>query len=109
MGINSVNLSGNLGSDPEIRYLDSGTQIASFSLAVNGYKKRQKTTIWVSCKAFNKTAELVGEYCSKGKTITVSGKLDEEKWQDQNGNSKSKFVVLVNDIQLPQFEQAEEF
>jgi single-strand DNA-binding protein len=102
MGINTATLSGNTGKDPEIKYLDSGTVIASFSLAVAGYdgKAKAKKTLWFNCKAFNKTAELIGEYVKKGQAITVSGQLDIEEWESNTGK-QSKVVLIVRDVQLP--------
>lgn len=102
MGINVCTLSGNVGNPPDIKYLDSGTVIASFSLAVQGWdgKKKEKKTLWFACKAFNKTAEAVGEYIKSGSPITVSGKLDTEEWESE-GQLKSKMVLIIQDIQLP--------
>lgn len=101
MGINVCTFSGNVGRDPEIKYLESGTVLAQFSLAVAGWDSRakEKKTIWLHCTAFNKTAELVGEYVQKGHSITVSGKLDIEEWE-QEGIKRNKPVLIVQDVQL---------
>lgn len=109
MGINTVTISGNVGDDPEIRYFESGTNLASFSIAVTNYKKGEKHTVWVTCKAFNKVAELIGNYVTKGTNLAVSGKLDVESWVDkQTGAQRTKTVIIVNDVQLPSKKEAEE-
>lgn len=101
MTINTATLSGNVGQQPEIRYTPNGNVIASFSLAVQGYGQGEKKTLWFACKSFSKTAEVIGEYVHKGSPVTVSGSLDIEEWQDQNGNQRSRTVLIVRDIQLP--------
>lgn len=102
MGINTTTLSGNTGKDPELKYFDSGSTIASFSLAVQGWdgKAKTKKTLWFTCKAFGKTAELIGEYVKKGNAITVSGQLDIEEWESNVGK-QSRVVLIVRDVQLP--------
>jgi single-strand DNA-binding protein len=102
MGINTATLSGNLGKDPLLTYLDSGSVVASFSIAVQGFRHGEKTTLWFDCKAWNKTAEVIADYTKKGSPVTVSGNLDVEEWIDRDSNSKrSKVVLVVRDIQLP--------
>lgn len=101
MGINSTTLSGNVGQDPEVRWLESGSVVAKFSLAVQGYKNKEKTTMWFPCVAWGKTAETIGEYIKKGYQVTVSGSLDIEEWITPANEKRSKTVVIVRDIQLP--------
>jgi single-strand DNA-binding protein len=100
MGINTATLSGRLGGDPDIKYLESGKVIASFNLAVDGYSKGEKKTLWFRCKAWDKVAELIGEHCKTGNQVTVSGPLDIEVYETDTGK-KSVTVLVVRDIQLP--------
>lgn len=101
MGINTATFSGNVTRDPEIKYLDTGLAIASFGIAINGFKSGQKTTFFLDCTAFKKSAETISQYVKKGMPLTISGRLEQEQWNDQQGNAKSKFVLVVNDFQLP--------
>lgn len=101
MGINTLVLSGRLGAQPEIKYLESGKVIASVNIAVDTWKNKAKATMWIRLKAFGKTAEFMGEYLKKGMLVTASGKLDIEEWQDQEGSKRMAVCLLVNDIQLP--------
>lgn len=103
MGINTATLSGNVGAEPEIKHFESGSALASFNLAVAGWdgKAKAKKTIWITCKGFNKTCELIAGYVSKGSTVTVSGQLDVEEWTTQSGEKRSRTVLIVRDIQLP--------
>lgn len=100
MPINTVTLSGNVGRTPEVRYFDSGKVIATFSLAVQAYKNKEKVTLWFDCQAWEGTAKLIGEYVKKGDPITVSGSLDIETWEAKEGGKRSKTVVVVRDVQL---------
>ena len=101
MGINTVTLSGNVGQDPQIRYFESGTSLAEFTLAVQGFAKGEKKTLWFVCKAFGKPGEFIGEYVKKGNSLTISGSLDIEEWETHAGEKRSKTVVMVNQVQLP--------
>ena len=96
--MNSVILIGNLGQDPEMKYFDSGSKVTKFSLALRGYSKKEEkeVTDWVSCEAWGKTAELIGEYCKKGHKLAIEGSLKTQKWEDNDGNKKSKTFVLVS-------------
>lgn len=102
--MNSVILIGNLGQDPEMKYFDSGSKVTKFSLALRGYSKKEdkETTDWVSCEAWGKTAELIGEHCKKGNKLAIEGSLKTQKWEDNDGNkkSKSKTFVLVSRVEF---------
>ena len=100
--MNSVILIGNLGQDPEMKYFDSGSKVTKFSLAIRGYSKKEEkeTTDWVSCEAWGKTAELIGEYCKKGHKLAIEGSLKTQKWEDNDGNKKSKTFVLVSRVEF---------
>ncbi len=100
---NKVQLVGNLGNDPEIITLDSGKKIAKFSLATNEYYKdadgqKQTKTEWHNLIAWNKTAELVENYLTKGKEIAIDGKLTYRSWDDKEGNKRYSTEVVVNEV-----------
>jgi single-strand DNA-binding protein len=100
---NKVQLIGNLGNDPEIITLDSGQKLAKFSLATNEYYKdadgqKQTKTEWHNLVAWNKTAELIENYVTKGKEIAIEGKLTNRSWDDKEGNKRYSTEVVVNEL-----------
>ncbi|MDA9303709.1 single-stranded DNA-binding protein [Flavobacteriaceae bacterium] len=100
---NKVQLIGNLGNDPEIITLDSGQKLAKFSLATNEYYKdadgqKQTKTEWHNLVAWNKTAELIENYVTKGKEIAIEGKLTNRSWDDKEGNKRYTTEVVVNEL-----------
>ena len=102
---NKVQLIGNLGNDPEIITLDSGKKLAKFSLATNEYYKdadgqKQTKTEWHNVVAWNKTAELIENYVTKGKEIAIEGKLTNRTWDDKEGNKRYTTEVVVNEVLL---------
>ena len=102
---NKVQLIGNLGNDPEIINLDSGKKLAKFSLATNeSYKdtngEKQTKTEWHNLVAWNKTAELIDSYVTKGQEIAVQGKLTYRSYEDKEGIKKYITEVIVNELLL---------
>lgn len=104
--LNKVMLIGNLTADPEVKYTPKGTAIANFTLAINRTwktdtgEKREEVT-FVGCSAFGRVAEIIGEWCKKGKPAFVEGRLTQETWDDkQTGEKKSKTKVSVESMQL---------
>ena len=109
--MNNVNLVGNIGQDPEMKYFESGKNNVKFSLALNSYnaKTKKEITDWVSCEAWGKTAELIGEYCKKGHKLAIEGSLKTQKWEDDKGNKRSRTFVLVSRVEfLTSKKQAEQ-
>ncbi len=104
--VNKVILVGNVGRDPEVKYTPSGTAVATFSIATNErYKDKdgnwQDRTEWHNIKAWQRTAEIVGEYVKKGSKLYVEGRLTTESWDDkQSGEKKYRTMVVVNDLVL---------
>ena len=93
---NSVTLMGRLTRDVETKFLPDGKAIASFSLAVDGYKKDAPPN-FIDCTAFGKTAELIGQYFAKGKPILINGSLRQDTWEDKTtGAKRSKINVSVD-------------
>ena len=95
--INQVVLIGNLGRDPEVKYSSSGMPITTFSLCFNSGKDK---TSWINVVSFNKLAETIGQHLSKGSRVGVVGVLDENKWEDSQGNKKSNMQVICNNIEF---------
>ena len=101
-GINKVILVGNLGQDPEVRYMPNGNAVANITLATSDSYKDKNTgqlvdkTEWHRVVFFGKLAEVVGEYCRKGSQIYVEGKLQTRKWQDQQGQDKYTTEIVVD-------------
>jgi len=101
-GVNKVILVGNLGHDPEVRYLPSGGAVANITLATSeswrdkatGEQKEQ--TEWHRVVLFGKLAEVAGEYLRKGSQVYIEGQLRTRKWTDQSGTEKYTTEVLVN-------------
>jgi single-strand DNA-binding protein len=104
--VNKVILVGNVGKDPEVRYSQSGTPVANFSLATNErFKDRndewQDRTEWHNIVAWQRLAEIVGEYVAKGSKVYVEGKLQTTSWEDrQSGVRKYRTQVVAHDLLL---------
>jgi single-strand DNA-binding protein len=104
--INKVILVGNVGKDPEVRYSQSGTPVANFSLATNErFKDRneewQERTEWHSIVAWKRLAEIVGEYVAKGSKVYIEGKIQTSSWKDrQSGEKKYRTEIVARDLLL---------
>ena len=103
-GINKVILVGNLGQDPEIRYMPNGNAVANFSVATSETWKDKQTgenrdrTEWHRVVVFGKLAEIAGEYVKKGTQVYLEGQLQTRKWQDQAGNDRYSTEVVINAV-----------
>ena len=101
-GINKVILVGNLGQDPEVRYMPSGGAVANITLATSEAWRDKQTgenrevTEWHRVVLFGKLAEVAGEYLKKGSQVYIEGQLRTRKWQDQSGQEKYTTEVVVN-------------
>ncbi|GFO53528.1 single-stranded DNA-binding protein [Geomonas sp. Red276] len=103
--LNKVMLIGNLGKDPEVRYTPSGTAVASFSLATSDRIKNksgewEEKTEWHNITLWGRTAEIAGEYLSKGKTIYIEGRLQTRKWQDRDGKDRYTTEIVGEKMQM---------
>ena len=103
--INKVILIGNLGNDPDVRYTQSGNQVAAFSLATTERwrgqdGKTQEQTEWHKIVAWGKLAEICGQYLHKGSRIYIEGKLQTRKWTDQSGIERYTTEIIADRIQL---------
>lgn len=96
--MNSITVAGNLGKDAEMRHLNDGTPVASFSVADS--QGREKPTIWWNCSIFGKRAESLAPYLIKGSQVTVTGTVSEREWADKSGQVRKSMDVRVQDVAL---------
>ena len=100
--LNKVQVIGNVGQDPEIRYMPSGSAVANLTLATGEKWKDKNTgeqkeeTEWHKIAVFGKLAEIIGEYVKKGSKIYIEGKLKTRKWTDQQGQEKYTTEIVVD-------------
>ncbi|WP_300436032.1 single-stranded DNA-binding protein [Christiangramia sp.] len=102
---NKVQLIGNVGNAPEIKNLESGKKVASFSIATNEFYKNSngekvQNTQWHSIVAWGKTAEIVENYVGKGKEIAIEGKLTSRTYKTENGEKRYVTEILASEILL---------
>ena len=103
--VNKVMLIGNLGADPEVRYTQSGTPVATFRVATTERWKgqdgqMQEQTEWHSIVAWKRLAEICGEYLAKGSRVFIEGKLQTRKWQDPNGNDRYTTEIIARELKM---------
>lgn len=105
--VNIVTLSGRLTRDPELRYIPSGTAICNFSIAVNRtYGKdgdRREETTYIDIVVWQKQAEICAEHLKKGRLVLVEGRLNQQKWEAQDGTKRSKHEVVANMVYFLDF------
>ncbi|MEL7023082.1 MAG: single-stranded DNA-binding protein [Pseudomonadota bacterium] len=105
-GINKVILVGNLGQDPETRYMPSGGAVTNLRIATSESWKDKQTgepqerTEWHSIAMFGRLAEISAEYLRKGSQVYIEGKLRTRKWQDKNGNDRYTTEVIADEMQM---------
>ncbi len=105
-GVNKVILVGNLGKDPEVRYMPNGGAVANVSIATSEQWKdkqsgeQKERTEWHNIVFYQRLAEIVGEYLRKGSQIYVEGSLRTRKWQDKQGNDRYTTEIIASDMQM---------
>ena len=105
-GINKVILVGNLGADPETRYMPSGGAVTNIRVATSESWKdkntgdQQERTEWHNVAFFGRLAEIAAEYLRKGSQVYIEGKLRTRKWQDKDGNDRWSTEVIANEMQM---------
>ena len=105
-GINKVILVGNLGADPETRYMPSGSAVTNLSVATSETWKDKQTgeqkerTEWHKVAMFNRLAEIAAEYLRKGSQVYIEGKLRTRKWQDRDGNDRWTTEIIADEMQM---------
>jgi single-strand DNA-binding protein len=102
--INRVVLIGRLVKDPDLRYTQSGSSVASFSIANNrtyvSSGEKKEIVSYFNCVAWGKLGELIVQYCKKGHRIGIEGRLQQRSWEDQNGNKRSTVEVIAENFQF---------
>lgn len=105
-GVNKVILIGNLGRDPEIRYMPNGGAVANLAIATSESWKdkntgeQQEKTEWHRVVFFRRLAEIAGEYLKKGSKVYIEGKLQTKKWQDNNGQDRYTTEIIGSEMQM---------
>jgi len=105
--INKVILIGNLGRDPETRYLPDGGAVTNISVATTDVWKdksgeKQERTEWHRVAFFGRLAEIAGEYLKKGSPVYIEGRLQTRKWQDKEGQDRYTTEIVANDMKIRQ-------
>lgn len=103
--LNKVMLIGNLGKDPELRYTQKGTAVATFPLATSKHwtdkdGNKQEKTEWHHIVVWQKLAETCDEYLKKGSKIYIEGELQTRKWQDQDGNDRYSTEIVAGIMKM---------
>lgn len=104
--VNKVILIGNLGKDPEIRYLPSGDAVANLSLATTDVSKdkatgeRKEYTEWHRISMFGKLAEIAGQYLRKGSSCYIEGRIRTRKWTDQSGQERYSTEIVADEMRM---------
>lgn len=105
-GINKVILVGNLGQDPEVRYMPQGGAVANITIATSeswtdkATNEKKEQTEWHRVVIYQRLAEIAGEYLRKGSKVYVEGKLRTRKWQDQQGVERFTTEIIANELQM---------
>ena len=98
--INVVVVSGNLTRDPETRKTGVGTGVCTFTIAVNRKYKDKESVSFLKVTAWAKLGELCQEYLSKGRGVIVSGRLEQERWETEDGTAKERTGIIADQIQF---------
>jgi len=105
-GINKVIVVGNLGQDPDTRYMPSGSAVTNITVATNESWKDKQTgeqkdrTEWHKVAMFGRLAEIAAEYLRKGSQVYIEGKLRTRKWQDKQGNDRYTTEIVADEMQM---------
>jgi len=105
-GVNKVILIGNLGRDPEVKYMPSGQAAANLAVATSESWKDKESgepvekTEWHRVSAFGRLAEIMGEYLKKGSKVYIEGSLQTRKWQDNEGNDRYTTEIKAREMQM---------
>ena len=97
MSINCCSLVGRLTQNPELMHTKNGKAVVSFSLAVDK-RKKDSGADFIPCKAWEALAEIICQYCQKGKQIAVSGRIESRSYKDKNGNNRTAIECVVSDF-----------
>lgn len=103
--VNKVILIGNLGRDPETRYMSNGEAVTNITVATTDTWKdrsgeKQEKTEWHRVTFYRKLAEIAGEYLKKGRQVYIEGRLETRKWTDKSGNERYTTEVIASDMKM---------
>ncbi|MBO7712391.1 MAG: single-stranded DNA-binding protein [Methanobrevibacter sp.] len=100
MSINNVTLMGRIGHHPEMKQTPNGKSVTSFTVAVDRdyYTNSEKVTDWIDCVAWDKQAEFIASYFTKGDMIALTGKIETRKYTDKNGNNRTAYEIKVDRV-----------
>lgn len=107
--MNKIILAGRLTRSPELKTTNTGTEVMSFSLAVDrAYQKNgeEKQVDFINCTAWQKTAVFINQYFQKGDGIIIEGRLESRKYVDKDGNNRTAFEVVIDRVEFPQSKKA---
>lgn len=104
-GVNRVILLGNLGQDPEVRYMTNGEAVANFTVATSEswtdqQGQKQERTEWHRIVVYRKLAEIVGQFLHKGSKVYLEGKLQTREWTDQQGQKRYTTEIVCHEMQM---------
>ena len=98
--LNRCDFIGRLGRDPEVRYTTGGKSVASFSVACSEKRGDNETTEWVNAIAWEKLADICGQYLQKGSLVYISGRMQTRKWEDKDGGTRYTTEIVVRDMKM---------
>ena len=98
MSFAQITVVGNLGQDPEVRYLPDNTSVVSFSIAHTRKRKNQESTTWYRCSLFGKRGDTFAQYTHKGSKVLVTGEPFTREYQAKDGSTKVSHEIAVNDF-----------
>lgn len=108
--MNKVNLLGRLVKEPELRYTTSGTAVVSFTLAVDRRFQKQgeeRQADFINCIVWNKTAEFVANYFTKGQMMALSGRIETRTWEDNEGHKRYATEVIAEEVYFAESKKTE--
>ena len=106
MAINKATITGNITRDPELRQTQGGTSVLTIGVAVNDRRKNQQTGEWedypnfIDCTIFGNRATGVAPHLEKGMKVAIEGKLNQSRWQAEDGTNRSKIGIIVDEIEF---------
>lgn len=106
MAINKATITGNITRDPELRQTQGGTSVLTIGVAVNDRRKNQQTGEWedypnyIDCTIFGNRATGVAPHLQKGMKVAIEGKLNQSRWQAEDGTNRSKIGIIVDEIEF---------
>lgn len=103
--LNKVMLIGNLGKDPEVRYLPNGDAVANFTIATSETYKdkngdKQEKTEWHNITCYRRLGEIAGQYLKKGRPVYIEGKIQTRKWQDKEGKDRYTTEIIADEMKM---------